>query len=195
MRTARRKTAYFLFGLLLLVILCFLSAGRILVEDSPQHSDVILVLAGETDHRPASGLDLLNQGYAPRMIIDVPAGSRLYNVSEIDLARNYINTLPQAAAIEICPIVGLSTRAETHDVERCLAGKPSSRILIVTSDYHTRRALSIFHHELPAHSFSIAAAHDDAQFGIRWWTHRQWAKVCLEEWLRFIWWNAVDRWR
>jgi hypothetical protein len=178
-----------------ILIAFFFSAGRILVEDSPQRSDIILVLAGETDHRPARGLELLNQGYAPRMVIDVPAASRLYNVSEVDLARNYIKTLPRAAAIDICPIEGLSTRAETHDVDRCLAGTPSSSVLIVTSDFHTRRALSIFRHELPGRSFSIAASRDDAQFGVHWWTHRQWAKVCLEEWMRFIWWNGVDRWK
>src|SRR5215467_4730630 len=109
-----RRTKYFLIVTLILSVFLF-SAGRILVINSPQRSDVILVLAGETDHRPARGLELLNQGYAPRMVIDVPAASRLYNVSEVDLARNYIKTLPQAAAIDICPIEGLSTRAETHD--------------------------------------------------------------------------------
>jgi len=189
-----RRTKYFLLVTLILIVFLF-NAGKILVIDAPQRSDVILVLAGETDHRPARGLELLNQGYASRMIIDVPAASRLYNVSEIDLARSYINTLPQAAFIDICPIEGLSTRAETHDVNRCLAGTTSSRVLIVTSDFHTRRALSILRHEIPGRTFSIAASHDDAQFGVRWWSHRQWAKVCLEEWIRFIWWNAIDRWR
>lgn len=193
MRARRHKLLYLLAFLIL--TLFFLSAGRILVVDSPQRCDVIVVLAGETDHRPARGVELLNQSYAPRMIIDVPAASRLYNVSEVDVARNYFKTLPHAAAIDICPIEGLSTRAETHDVDRCLAGTPSSHVLIVTSDFHTRRALSIFRHELSGRAFSIAASHDDAQFGIRWWTHRQWAKVCLEEWMRFIWWNAVDRWK
>src|SRR5215467_8234829 len=114
MRVGRIKTLHFLLALLILGLV-FFSAGRILVQDAPQRSDVILVLAGETDHRPARGLELLNQGFAPRMMIDVPAASRLYNVSEADLARNYIRTLPQAAAIDICPIEGLSTRAETHD--------------------------------------------------------------------------------
>ena len=188
-----RRIKYFSLITLIFMVF-FFSAGKILVINAPQRSDVILVLAGETDHRPTRGIELLNEHYAPRMIIDVPAASRLYNVPEVDLARNYIKTLPQAAAIDICPIEGLSTRAETHDVDRCLAGTPSSRVLIVTSDFHTRRAFSIFRHELPAHSFSIAASHDDAQFGARWWAHRQWAKVCLEEWIRFIWWNAIDRW-
>ena len=196
MSTTRRKRTYFsLATFSTLIVVFFLNAGRILVENAPQNADVIVVLAGETDHRPALGLELLKQGYASRMILDVPAWSHLYNVSEIDVARSYVQTLPEAPAVEICPIEGLSTLAETTDVERCLAGKPSSRVLIVTSDFHTRRALSIFRHQLPGHSFSIAAARDDKQFGIHWWAHRQWAKVFLEEWLRFIWWNAVDLWR
>jgi hypothetical protein len=41
----------------------------------------------------------------------------------------------------------------------------------------------------------VAAARDDTQFGTRWWTDRQWAKTCLDEWLRLIWWNGVERWR
>ena len=195
MRTTRRSSAYFSLAILAILIVFLLSAGRILVQDAPQHADVIVVLAGETERRPALALELLKQGYAPHMIIDVPAWSHLYNVSEIDVARSYIQTLPQAAVIEVCPIEGLSTLAESADVERCLTGKPPSRVLIVTSDFHTRRALSIFRHQMPEKSFSIAAAHDDRQFGTRWWTHRQWAKVCLEEWLRLIWWNAVDRWK
>jgi len=34
-----------------------------------------------------------------------------------------------------------------------------------------------------------------AQFGGKWWKHRQWAKVNFDEWLRLVWWQAVDRWR
>jgi len=48
---------------------------------------------------------------------------------------------------------------------------------------------------LPNHEFSVAAASDPAQFGGQWWKHRQWAKVNFDEWLRLVWWQAVDRWR
>ena len=91
--------------------------------------------------------------------------------------------------------MGLSTKDESHDVERCLAGTDAKSILIVSSDFHTRRALSIFRHEIPEASFSTAASRDETQFGTRWWTHRQWAKTCVDEWLRLVWWNTVDRWR
>jgi uncharacterized SAM-binding protein YcdF (DUF218 family) len=68
-------------------------------------------------------------------------------------------------------------------------------VLIVTSDFHTRRSLSIFRHELRGKSLSTAAAHDYAQFGTHWWAHRQWAKTCVDEWMRLIWWEAVERWK
>ena len=170
------------------------NAGRLLVVDAPEPADVILVLAGETDRRPARALQLLDQGYGRRVIVDVPAAARIYESSQVQLAEKYVQSLPQAASVRICPIEGLSTREEAHDAEKCLAGEEGNRILIVTSEFHTRRALSIFRHEVRGKVFSVAVACDEKQFGTRWWTHRQWAKTCLDEWLRLLWWTAVERW-
>ena len=181
--------------LALLLVELAANAGRLLIVDSPQPSDVILVLAGETDRRPARALELLDRGYGRRVVIDVPAAASIYGFSQVTLAEEYIQRLPQAASLAICPITGLSTRDEAHDAEKCLAREPANRVLIVTSDFHTRRALSIFRHELRQDSFSVSAAYDDTQFGVRWWTHREWAKTCVYEWTRLLWWNAVDRWR
>jgi hypothetical protein len=190
------RTWIFRFLLVVVVIsLAFLGAARFLVINNPQHSDLILVLAGETDHRPALALQLLDQGYAKQVLIDVPTQSKIYEYTQLQLAENYVQGLPQHAQISLCPIVGLSTQDESRDVKQCLANRDVRSILIVTSDFHTRRALSVFRRQIPQISYSIAAAHDDAQFGLEWWRHRQWAKVCFEEWLRFLWWNAVDRWR
>ena len=178
-----------------LLVVCAAAAGGMLVVDAPQKADVIVVLAGEQDHRPVRALELYDQGYGSRVLIDVPAAANMYEFPMLQLAEQYIRDLPQAAALRVCPIEGLSTRDESHDAAKCLAREDGARILLVTSDYHTRRALSTFRHELPEKSFSVAAAHDDTQFGTRWWTHRQWAKNCVEEWLRMLWWTAVDRWR
>lgn len=191
-----RKSRWLLLILLAGVTLFAVVAGRILVVNAPQKSDLIVVLAGETDRRPALALDLLHQGYAPRILLDVPASTRIYDTTLTQIAADYVRKLPVASQIAICPIAGLSTREESHDVATCLSGEPAPiRILLVTSDYHTHRALSIFRHEIHGGYFSVAAAHDDSQFGVRWWTHRQWAKMCFDEWLRLIWWEAVDRWR
>ncbi len=178
-----------------LLVVFAAEAGKVLVVDAPERSDVILVLAGETDHRPARALELLHKGYGRLMVIDVPAAAKSYGFTEFELAEKYVHGLPDAARVRLCPIEGLSTRDESHDAEKCLSREDGTKILIVTSDFHTRRALSILRHEIHGKSFSVAAAHDDSQFGTSWWTHRQWAKTCLDEWLRLLWWNAVDRWQ
>jgi len=193
--TGKRRRWPWLILVLAGITLFAFEAGQILVVNAPQKSDLIVVLAGETDRRPALALDLLHQGYAPRILLDVPASTRIYDATLTQIAADYARKLPVASQIAICPIAGLSTRDESRDLATCLRGEPgATRILLVTSDYHTRRALSIFRHEVRGKYFSIAAAHDDSQFGVRWWTHRQWAKICLDEWLRVIWWNAVERW-
>src|SRR5262249_44102672 len=170
-----------------------LDAGRILVLDAPQPADLILVLAGETDRRPARALELLHQGLGKRVLIDVPADVKIYDTLQLDVAEKYVRGLSESASVRICPIVGLSTREETQDVEKCLTPEDGSRILIVTSDFHTRRALSIFRHQLRNKTFSVAASHQPTEFGTRWWTHRQWAKTFAGEWTKVIWWNCVER--
>lgn len=170
-------------------------AGTLLVVDDPKPSDVIVVLAGETDHRPSHALQLLQQGYGRRVLLDVPADAMIYDTQQMEIAQKYVQNLQQAASIAICPIVGLSTRDESHDVAQCLTHEQGTRILLVTSAFHTRRSLSTFRHELRGKTFSVAAARDDTQFGVHWWAHRQWAKTCVDEWLRLLWWNAVERWR
>ena len=171
-----------------------LNAGRMLVIDQPRTSDVILVLAGETEHRPARALQLLGEGYTRKIVLNVPAEGQVYEFSLLQLARRYVEDLPQKASISICPIEGLSTKDEVREAEQCLAREGAKSVLIVTSDFHTRRALHIFQKEIPGISFSVAAVQDSRQFGTRWWAHRQWAKTLLDEWLRLIWWQCVDRW-
>ena len=175
------------------LILTFAGCARFLVLNDPHKSDVMVILAGETDRRLTRGLQLLDQGYAPRLILDVPAEAKIYQWSLTDLARKYVEGLPESASVEICPILGKSTRTEVQDVSRCLHGM-RGKILLVTSDYHTRRALSIFRRVAPA-DYSVAAAFDDREFGARWWQHRQWAKTTVEEWAKFLWWELVERWR
>ncbi len=187
-----------LLALVLLIVLPVqfaVKAGRLLVVDAPGPSDLILVLAGETNRRPARALQLLAQGYGRRIVLDVPTNSKIYEFTQIQLAQTYIQNLPQGASVTICPIDGLSTKEESKDAEKCLSREGGRSVLIVTSEFHTRRALSIFQREVPEYRYSIAGAHDEEQFGTRWWTHRQWAKTFVDEWLRLIWWKIVDQWR
>jgi uncharacterized SAM-binding protein YcdF (DUF218 family) len=184
------------FVVLLLIFVALASqAARLLVVNNPQKSDAMVVLAGDTNVRPAHALALLRQGMAPHLYLDVVVRDQIFDQRLSDLAQKYAASLPEASQISVCPITGLSTNAETNDVNRCLQSAEVRTVLIVTSEFHTRRSLSIFRHRLPQYEFSVAAARDPTQFGNAWWTNREWAKITLEEWMKLLWWEAVDRWR
>jgi len=180
----------------LLVLLLWLGANSaaFLVVDKPEKSDAILVLAGETEVRPARALALLDQGYATHVIFDVPADPKVYGSTYLQLAQEWAAAQPQSKQLTVCPIHGLSTKTESWDAAECLRTLGVHSVLLVTSEFHTRRALSIFRKELPGWQFSVAAAYDPTQFGEQWWKQRQWAKTTVDEWLRMAWWHCVDRW-
>jgi len=180
---------------LLLLIVLGSQAGRFLVVDEPQKADAIVVLAGEASVRPARALELLRQEKAPRLFLDAESRSVVYDQRLTDVAQRFIDAQPEKNRISVCPIVGLSTYAETDDVSHCLQLYGVHSVLIVTSASHTRRALLIFRHRLPQYQFSTAAAEDTTHFGTTWWTNREWAKTTLDEWIKLIWWELVDRWR
>src|SRR5947209_5478378 len=115
-----RKLRVALIALLAVAFLLFLTSGSFLIVNTPAQADVIVVLAGETNSRPAPCLQLLGQKYAPRMLLDVPAAGIIYDQSMLKIAEKYVQGLPQPQAVSICPIAGLSTKAEARDVVGCL---------------------------------------------------------------------------
>jgi uncharacterized SAM-binding protein YcdF (DUF218 family) len=184
-------------ALVLLLALAALAsqAGRFLVVDAAQPSDAIVVLAGETSVRPKRAVELLRQGMAPRIFLDVEGRDLLYDQPLAEVAERYARSLPEKDRIAVCPISALSTFAEADDVNRCLQPLGAHRVLIVTSASHTGRALRIFRHRLPQYQFAAAAAQDPIHFGILWWTNREWAKTTVDEWIKLLWFEMVDRWR
>jgi len=183
-----------LFILLLVISLVLASqAARFLVVNNPEPADAIVTLAGETNRRPARALELLRRGMASHLLFDAEDDERVYDLGLTEIAQRYANTLTEANRITVCAIRGRSTFDETADVARCLRPLNARRILIVTSNYHTRRALTIFTHRLPQYHWSIAATGDPVS--VAWWTNRELAKSAFDEWTKLLWWEAVDRWR
>jgi len=187
------RTALIAIAIIFLALL--MTSGQFLIVNQPQKSDVIVVLAGETERRPEHGLELLREGLAPRLILDVPAQARIYHWDQLELAQKYVQGLPEAAVVSVCPIYARSTKGEAQGVSRCLDPMHVRSVLLVTSDFHTRRTLSTFKRMIPQQQFSVAAAFDDREFGTSWWQRRQWSKVNFDEWLKLVWWELVERWR
>jgi len=188
-----------LLPLALLFILIFASfAGRMLVSDHPERSDVIVVLAGDSqDARYRRGMELLRAGYGKHLFLDASSDSSYFGHTPAEYAEAFLkqDAKAMAAQVSVCPFEEDSTLTETRFVARCLEPLHPASVLLVTSDWHTARAHSVFTHRLPQYHWSAAAAQDDRLFGATWWRHREWAKTTFQEWLKVIWWNTIDRWR
>lgn len=179
------------------IVLYAVRGGQWLVINSPQKSDVILVLDGDTQYRPMRGVELLSRGYGSHLLLDVPSDNRVYNLKAEQIARQYIATLSPSIAerTKPCPVRALSTDEEAHSAERCLRALGARSVLLVTSDYHSRRALATFRHVLPSFQFSVASCYDPVHYGTQWWLRREWTKWFLAETTKFAWFEMVDRWR
>lgn len=181
-----------------LLIACVLHFGSFLVVENVHQADAILVLAGDVnDRRYQKGIELLRAAYGRQLLLDASEDVTLYGHTYADWARQFVteNSTEVRDRVQVCPIREDSTAAETKYAAKCLSHLPAgSRILLVTSDYHTRRALSVFSNRLPSYQWSVAAADDATQFGIRWWQHREWAKNAVKEWQKLVWWELIERW-
>ena len=146
-------------------IFLIVQSGSHLTVDHPEKSDATLVLAGDrNDVRYWRGLELLRAGYGRQMILDEGA-ERMFGRTYAEHAAEFAARTAgeQAPNIGVCVIREDSTLRETADAARCLAQlqPPPRTVLIVTNDYHTRRAFSILRKRLPQYHCSVAAAHDD----------------------------------
>ena len=184
------------FLVIVLILLGLHHAGPALVVNQPQPSDVILLLAGDVDDtRYWKGIELLRAGYAPRMLVDERTDAVSYGRSPAELMEDFIRRSAGDLAVHVCPTRGTSTRLEIQSAAACLQPIAPHTILLVTSDYHTRRALAIARHAYPDYSWSVAAADSGLLSAPRWWTDRQIAKNVLLEWQKVVWWELVERHR
>ena len=196
MRLSKRK---------LIIIACIgcisgltaVEAGRFLVVDDPERSDVIVVLFGGLDDiREEQGLMLLRKGYAQDLILDVPDWT-LYGQKEPEAAQNFLRTFAgdQVGHVHVCKFVSDSTRRELLEISNCVSSlAPAAHsAIIVTSNYHTRRALEIARRLLPQYHWSAAAA-SDPQFKVNWWARSEYAKTFVTEWQKLLWWALIERW-
>ncbi|MGB9606104.1 MAG: YdcF family protein [Bryobacteraceae bacterium] len=163
-------------------------ASRCLVHaDQPFRADLAVVLAGGWQgNRILKAAELVRQGWAPRVLV---SGTFLYDRAESDLAidfavkrgfpRHWFQGLPHRAR---------STQEEAAIVTAELKRLGARRVLVVTSDYHTRRALACFRQSAPDLEFRVVPAADE-DFPAAWWTSRQGRKTVLLEWMKTIAWQ------
>ena len=178
---------------LLATLAALLVSDPLLSMNNARPSDAILVLSGDEDAlRYHSALRLLAAGYAGTMVIDADASDSWWGATEADLVERYVSTTAPrfSSSVRVCRTTANSTRTETADADRCLSKLGAKRVLIVTSDFHTRRALSIFTALLPQYDWSVTGAKPPAELSA-WLSMRPYV---MREWCKLLYWELVTRW-
>lgn len=133
---------------------------------------------------------LAQAGYVPVVLVDGPQ-SLLGHESDATIQyaqmRGYPGSLFRAVPL---PDFIRSTRAEAQYVGMCLKSGHIRKILLVTSNFHTRRAAYWFRKENPGLDVVAIPAPDPLFVPDSWWTDREGEKTFVLEWLKTV----TERW-
>jgi uncharacterized SAM-binding protein YcdF (DUF218 family) len=181
-----------------IAVCLLLWGGNLLIASDPlpDHVDAAIVLQGSIvaeKARIGRAIDLLRRGVAARALLSVPKesywGQSIPPVARSYLERNYGSEL--AARVDFCEIGGEvdSTVQEAQALNPCIQQHHWQSAVIVTSNYHTRRAgvlwRRVTRHEPKIHIWIDGVT--DPEFQQPWWKHRQSAKIWLMEITKLVW--------
>lgn len=169
-------------------------AGRYLIVDRPlQKADAIVVLAGAQVDRWLEAVDLHREGLAPSILMSPgyvdPLGDELRGRGirlprEIDVHRDAMIQLGiPATAIDIMPHGYDNTADEAAGVRAIAQSRGWTRLIVVTSKYHTRRSLFAFTRELRGSGIEVqvrGSRYDRAQPD-GWWRNRSDLRFVVSE--------------
>ena len=169
-------------------------AGELWVlNDAAMQSDVLIVLGDDNyaADRAAHATELYRMGIAPIIVASGRALRPYAGISEM-MERDLESHGVPAASIVKFSHRGENTREEAEALAGLIAGRGWKRVLIVTSNYHARRARFIFERVLPPNVIVHVNGANDSEFDAsRWWETRQGRKLFLSEVLGYVvaWWE------
>jgi uncharacterized SAM-binding protein YcdF (DUF218 family) len=188
----------FTLAFLLLLLVLFLArdiwlsalGSALVYDEGPAKADVALVLAGDYwGNRMLRAVDLVKQGYVPRILVSGPPG--FYGTNESDAAirwavqqgypAGWFVGVPHQATSTLAEAAVLLTYMRLHNI-------PS--FLLVTSNYHTARAHRIYRKAErdmgggPA--MRVVAARDKYFAPDSWWQSREGRKTAFMEWTKTV---------
>jgi uncharacterized SAM-binding protein YcdF (DUF218 family) len=191
----------FLIFFLCLVFLVYLARHPLLrmagefwiVDDAPVISDAIVILSDDNyfAERAERAAQLYRAGDAPRVVASgrflrpyaTVADLMLHDLKERGVPENAIVRFPHHAA---------NTQAEAVEIAHLIRERGWKKILLVTSNYHTRRSRYIFERVLPSGTTLLVVSAPDTDFNPdRWWESHQGRSIFFHEFggMLAAWWE------
>ena len=183
-----------LVALLFLVLLCAVvyvarhpimrfTAESWIVNEPAAHADAILVLGDDNFYgdRATEAAQLFRQGVAPLVVASgrkLRPGAGMSELIEHDLIERGV---PKENVLRF-PHDADNTREEAVALRRLAKEKEWKSVVVVTSNYHTRRVRYIFQKVFPSGvEVSVASARDGDFDPEHWWERRKSVKEFLGE--------------
>jgi uncharacterized SAM-binding protein YcdF (DUF218 family) len=172
--------------------------GDLLVapDSLPARADVLVVLAGSIHGEQArreEAVRLLRDQRADQVVLSAPEvtyfGEWVPDLMRRDLERSY--GLEQARRAVLCLHNADSTLEEVQALRPCLEHAGWHTIIVITSNYHTRRTRHIWHEVFreagpPVRIFVHGVSDGDFEAG-GWWRNRRHAKTFALETTKLVW--------
>lgn len=193
-RSQRGGIVFRLLNLTFLVALCFgiylarhpllrVAGNWWVVSDPLRHADAIIVLSDDdyTGDRAAHAAELFQSGWAPQVVASGRMLRPYAGVADLISRDLQSRGVPMASIITFAHHAD-STRTEAQALRDLVAQRHWHSILIVTSNYHTRRAGYIFRKVFPSDvSILLSPAPDSEYDPESWWETRSGLKHFVTE--------------
>jgi uncharacterized SAM-binding protein YcdF (DUF218 family) len=184
-----RLMALLVFALLLFVV--YLVRRPILravgdywvVDDPASQADALIVLSDDDfiGSRAAKAADLYHEGRAPRIVASGRMLRPYAGIGEL-IQRDLTDRGVPTSAIEIYRHNASDTLDEAQTLRSLVVEKKWRHVVIVTSNYHTRRARYIYQKLFPLGVHVDVAAAKDPEFDVSdWWEHKAGLKRFFKE--------------
>lgn len=164
----------------------------------PSHADGAIILQGSLVSETArieGSIRLLRQGVVDKILLSIP-GTGFWGQPLPDVARAYLKKQygsQTSDRFEFCitgPKVD-STEAEALALLPCIREHGLRSIIVVTSNFHSRRARMIWmrtsSQEQPPIQICIDGVADPSFRASGWWRHREYAKTWFFEFTKLLW--------
>jgi len=162
-------------------------------RDRVESADAVVVLGGAPRARCAEAAALVRAGWAPLVLcvggVGEPPREALRSARRLDALG-----LP-AAAVRICPAAAPGTAEEAAVAVAVAQESGWTRILVVTSPYHTWRAGGLFDRRAAAAGLDVrlVPTSHDVYDPDGWWRTARQRRLVRNEVLKFTWWTATLR--
>lgn len=153
------------------------------VDEQPQKSDVIVMLSDDNvgADRATRAAELFKAGFAPVVLASGRYLRPYASIADLEQHDLTYRGVPVSAVVPLTHYAE-NTREEAVAIGKELASRRWRRVIVVTSNYHTRRARYICERVFPAGTIlQMAAARDSEYDPESWWKSRLGLKLFFME--------------